>query len=300
MFAKIANEFENITKFPLLEYFKDFRDFLQNDYQDVYNYYSGISEDIDSNKINKIKTLLKKSDDLIKSFQSFVGKLGNVGYWELQQYCQDLKDTLERIQKFPKYLKTSKSCRGYKPYIQVNENIGGMRTIEDISTSSGISENEIIFNNDLEEEDWNINELSQIKVFVNNKNDIVVNTIIEQPIGKRVYGKDINRKISFLDNDLNIVKYEENVEQKVETLLGLIKKDIPEFPTLGRNFDSLGDNYNNYNYAELVSDIRDSFIQDDLFEKIEISDISVKENKVIITCNVKTKYIYSTTKSVKI
>ena len=156
MFAKIANEFENITKFPLLQYFKDFRDFLQEDYQDVYNYYSGISEDINSDKINKIKNLLKRSDDLVKSFQSFVGKLGNVGYWELQQYCQDLKDTLERIQKFPKYLKTSKSCRGYKPYIQVNENIGGMRTIEDISTSSGISGNEMIFNNDLEEEDWRI------------------------------------------------------------------------------------------------------------------------------------------------
>lgn len=300
MFAKIANEFENITKFPLLQYFKDFRDFLQEDYQDVYNYYSGISEDINSDKINKIKNLLKRSDDLVKSFQSFVGKLGNVGYWELQQYCQDLKDTLERIQKFPKYLKTSKSCRGYKPYIQVNENIGGMRTIEDISTSSGISGNEMIFNNDLEEEDWRINELSQIKVFIDNKNDIVVNTIIEQPIGKRIYGKDIKRKISFSNNDLDIVKYEENIDQKSEVLLELIKGDIPEFPTLGKDVDSISGSYSSFNYAALVSDIQDSFMQDDLFEKVEISDIKIEDNKVIATCNIQTKYVYSTTKSVKI
>ena len=32
MFTDIANEFQNITKFELLQYFIDYRDFLQDDY----------------------------------------------------------------------------------------------------------------------------------------------------------------------------------------------------------------------------------------------------------------------------
>ena len=99
MFTDIANEFQNITKFELLQYFIDYRDFLQDDYASVYAYFSGNSETIDNEKLRKMSDLLSRSDDLIRTFQTFAGKLGNVGYWELQQYCQDLKDTLERISK---------------------------------------------------------------------------------------------------------------------------------------------------------------------------------------------------------
>ena len=299
MFAAVANEFENITKFALLQYFQDYRDFLQNDYSDVYAYYSGSSESIDSSKINKINSLLTRSNNLTRTFQTFAGKLGNVGYWELQQYCQDLKDTLERISKLPKYLRTSKSCRGYKPFIQVSEDVGGMRTIQDVADKIGnITEQELILNNDLEEENYEIDKLSQITAFVNNQNNVVVTTIMEQPIGQKIYGKDINRKITFSDNDLSVVEYESNIEQKCDVLLGLVRGDIPEFPTLGKNI-SIG-SYSNFNYAELISDLKDNFLQDDMFENIEIVDIDVKDGDIFVTCNIKTKYVYSTTKSVKI
>ena len=36
MFTDIANEFQNITKFELLQYFIDYRDFLQDDYASVH------------------------------------------------------------------------------------------------------------------------------------------------------------------------------------------------------------------------------------------------------------------------
>lgn len=299
MFAAVANEFENITKFALLQYFQDYRDFLQNDYSDVYAYYSGSSESINSSKINKINSLLTRSNNLTRTFQTFAGKLGNVGYWELQQYCQDLKDTLERISKLPKYLRTSKSCRGYKPYIQVSEDVGGMRTIQDVADKIGnITEQELILNNDLEEENYEIDKLSQITAFVNNQNNVVVTTIMEQPIGQKIYGKDINRKITFSDNDLSVVEYESNIEQKCDVLLGLVRGDIPEFPALGKNIP-IG-SYSNFNYAELISDLKDNFLQDDMFENIEIVDIDVKDGDIFVTCNIKTKYVYSTTKSVKI
>ena len=299
MFASVANEFENITKFALLQYFQDYRDFLQNDYSDVYAYFSGATESIDSSKINKINNLLSRSNNLIRTFQTFAGKLGNVGYWELQQYCQDLKDTLERISKLPKYLRTAKTCRGYKHFIQITEDIGGMKTVQDVADKIGnITEQELILNNDLEEEDYDIDKLSQITALVDNKRGVVVTTIMEQPIGRKIYGKDIDRKITFQDNDLSRVVYESNIEQKSDILLGLIKGDIPEFPVLGKDIQ-IG-SYSQYNYAELVSDLRDNFLQDDIFESIDITDIDVKDGEIFVTCNIKTKYAYSTTKSIKI
>ena len=301
MFADVANEFENITKFGLLDYFTRFRDFMQDDYNDVYNYFAGNSETIDSKKLKTMETLLSDSRNLMRTFQTFSGKLGNVGYWELQQYCQDLEDTLEKISKFPKYLRTAKTTRGYKPYIQVSENIGGMKTIQDLSNQLGddISEQDIILNNDLEEEDYEIDKLSKVNALVNNNVSVIVTTILEQPIGRKIYGRDICRNISFSDNDLSLVEYEDNVEQKCNIIMSLTKGDIPEFPTLGHNL-TVGKNQNNYNYSELISDLRDAFLQDDLFDSVNVTKIDREFSDYYIVCEIMTKYVYSTTKNIKI
>lgn len=301
MIGEIANEFESITKFRLLDYLVDLRDFLQNDYSEVYNYYSGKSETINVEKLGRLTDLLSRSNDLTRTFQTFSGKLGNVGYWELQQYLQDLKDTLERISKLPKYCRTSKTCRGYKPYIQARVDIGGMKTIQDIAQQAGsVTESELIMNNDLQEQDYEIDKLSQIDLLVNNENSIVVTTIMDSPVGKRIYGRDINRKISFSDNDLAIVEYEENVEQKCDILLGLNKGDVPEYPNFGLTFRPQG--MAHYNYAELISDIRENFAQNDLFDDVNVIDIisDTADGTISVYCEIRTKYVYSTTKDVKL
>ena len=299
MFADIAINFQNITKFDLRQYFIDYRDFLTNDFPDVSNYYAGKTETIDAAKIKRLKDLITRSRNLLQQFSTFATKFSNVGFWELQQYCQDLNETLERITKLPKYNRVSKSPRGYKPYIQASYSVGGMRTMEDVAREIGdtTTEIELILNNDLEEENYDIDKLSNINALVNNTSGVVVDTILETPIGNRVYGRDIQRKIEIEGNDLKIVEWEDNVEQKVEILLMLEHGDIPEMPNLGRAVIE-GSNYRDYNYTELLTDLRNVFYQDDLFAYVGITDVSYKDGDISVNVEVNTKYIYSTTKTI--
>lgn len=299
MFADIAISFQNITKFDLRQYFIDYRDFLTNDFPDVSNYYAGKTETIDAAKIKRLKDLITRSRNLLQQFSTFATKFSNVGFWELQQYCQDLNETLERITKLPKYNRVSKSPRGYKPYIQASYSVGGMRTMEDVAREIGetTTESELILNNDLEEENYDIDKLSNINALVNNTSGVVVDTILETPIGNRVYGRDIQRKIEIEGNDLKIVEWEDNVEQKVEILLMLEQGDIPEMPNLGRAVIE-GSNYRDYNYTELLTDLRNVFYQDDLFAYVGITDVSYKDGDISVNVEVNTKYIYSTTKTI--
>lgn len=299
MFADIAISFQNITKFDLRQYFIDYRDFLTNDFPDVSNYYAGKTETIDAAKIKRLKDLITRSRNLLQQFSTFATKFSNVGFWELQQYCQDLNETLERITKLPKYNRVSKSPRGYKPYIQASYSVGGMRTMEDVAREIGetTTESELILNNDLEEENYDIDKLSNINALVNNTSGVVVDTILETPVGNRVYGRDIQRKIEIEGNDLKIVEWEDNVEQKVEILLMLEHGDIPEMPNLGRAVIE-GSNYRDYNYTELLTDLRNVFYQDDLFAYVGITDVSYKDGDISVNVEVNTKYIYSTTKTI--
>lgn len=308
MISEIAKEFENITKFSLLEYFVRYNEWMKNDYSDVYNYYAGNTESIDAAKITTLTKLIDSSNDLMRTFQTFSGKLGNVGYWELQRYCQDLKDTLERIAKFPKYLRTAKTTRGYKPYVQIAGEIGGMKTVQDLADQigRGITEQELIINNDLQEKDYEIDQLKEIRAMVNNKNSVVVTTILEQPVGRKIYGKDINRKIRFVNDengrgDLSVVKYEDNVEQKCNVLLELNKGDVPEIPNFGKEV-MIGGGMEKYNYAALMVDLRRNFEQDDLFDNIEVVDIKPDRTtgNVFISVEIQTKYVYSTTQTIQL
>ena len=275
---------------------------MQNDFPEISSYFSGKESTLSSEKIFNLNSLIKRSKLLLQQFINFSNKLSNCGYWELQQYCQDLNDTLEKITKLPKYQRTSKSYRGYTPFIRVNTNIGGMKTIEDVSreiNSPGVDELSLIINNDLEEQDWEINKLSSIYACIDNTTDVVVTTILEQPINEKIYGKDISKKIKFVENDVEIKAYKENIDQKCLILLNLNKGDIPEIPFLGKNI-SFGKNVSDYNYVEFLKDIKSNFSQDDLFDSIEISEISFQNGDIIVSCNIKTKYSYSTTKKIKI
>lgn len=211
-----------------------------------------------------------------------------------------MNDVLEKITKLPKYYRTAKTARGYRQYIQTKQNIGGMKTINDLAQSiksNGVSEISLIIDNDLQEKDWDIDKLSTITAFIDNKADVVVETILEHPIDNQIYGKDIDRKITFNNNDIAVKKYEDNVEQKCDILLELERGDIPEMPTFGKA-PLQGSNIANYNYAELAKDLQSVFSQDDLFESVDIINIDFKDGDLYVTCSIRTKYSYVTTKTI--
>lgn len=303
MIADIAVKFQDITKFDLYSFFIDYANFMSNQFQDVRAYYAGDSETIESQYVDNLNSLLDRGNELMKLFITFGPKLGNVGYWELQNYCQDLVDVLKKITLLPKYLRTSKTMRGYKPYVQIGYNVGGMSDFKDIAqrlNSDDITEESLILHNDFEEEDYEIDETTPATVFYTNKsNGVNVQTILEEPIGEKVYGKDLSTKISFDGDDLAVVEYQDNVEQKIETLLQLTRGDVPELPTFGRK-KITGENFNNYSYPELITDIRDIFLQDDLFESVDVDSINVEQGDIYITLDIRTKYIYATKRTIKI
>lgn len=304
MFTDVLYRFQNITKYPIYDFLERYEDFMLNGYPAIKRYFGGEVDGIDNKYINQLTTLTNDCKDVLTLFNSFANKLQNCGYWELLEYFQNLNDEIEKTNKLPKFLRSSLSCRGYTPTIQVASSVGGMRTVDDVadlvtSINNSTSWIDIMLNNDLNEDDWEIDELSKVNVYVNT-NKVVVNTIIDQPIGKRVYGIDILRKISFADNDLQIVVHEANIEQKCEILCTLRAGDVPENKLFGLNSFVIGGDVNQFNYPELVNEITNTFLQDDLFESVDVTHFDFSNGDLTIKLEIKTKYDYKTTNKVVI
>lgn len=303
----IIIEFQKVTKYPLIDFLTRYRDFMINSFPAINKYFSGESENIENEHLSLLKQITLECKEVLSQFKIFSNKFSSCGYWELMDYIDDLNNTLEKINKLPKFLRTSLSKRGYQPYIQIASSVGGHRTLEDVANSvkeinqDNTSWIELMLNNDLNESDWEIDGLTPINVLINNKTDIVVTSILDMPIGKRIYGKDINRKITFKDNDLLIVDYESNVEQKSDILLELNRGDVPENILFGKNYELInGVSSKHFAYSELASDIQNNFLQNDLFEYANVVGFSSNGSDLIAKVEIKTKYDYKTEKSVVI
>ena len=302
MIEDVIIDFERVTKFPLLKFLVEYKDFMSNHYTPIEDYFSGRVVEIDNIHLTSLKKITEDSKTVMAQFKNFSNKFAICGYWELMDWLTSVNDTIEKVNKLPKYLRTSLSCRGYTPTVQTTGNVGKNRTLEDLAVilQSNDFDNgawvDIMLGNDLNEADWEIDELKPITIYVNNRINVVVTTVIDIPIGKKVYGKDILRKITFVDNDLQIVSEEDNLEQKCIILLELNQGDVPENRSFGKHTELTGETIKQFAYPQLVTDIINTFMQNDLFESVKVTEFAFKNGDLQAKVDIKTKYDYRTEK----
>lgn len=302
----VINEFEQVTKYPLKAFLRKYADFMTGGYREIKRYFGGETVNVSNESVTTLRDLTIECRDVLAQFKNFANKFSTCGYWELMDYLDDLNNTIEKINKLPKFLRTSLGKRGYTPSVQIESTVGSKRTIDDVASTAkelnrdNMSWVDLMLQNDFNEADWEIDSLRGLNVFVNNRSQIVVTTIIDQPIGKRVYGTDILRKIGFSENDLELAVQIDNVEQKCVILLELVRGDVPENMLFGKNPAFFGANAPLVNYSEVVTDIVNTFMQDDLFASVNVTDISFDNGSATMKVEIQTKYDYKTEKTITV
>lgn len=301
----IVIEFQKVTKYPLVEFLAQYRNFMLNSYPEIDRYFSGETASIDNAHLIALKNLTTECGNCMSQFKNFANKFDKCGYWELMEYIGNLEDTIEKINKLPKFRRTSLTKRGYQAVVQVATDVGGFRTMEDVANvvqnlnRDNYNWVDLMLSNDLNEGDWEIDKLTPLNVLINNTVDVVVTTILDQPIGKRIYGKDINRKVTFVDNDLDIKIWQDNIEQKCDILLSLKRGDVPENMLFGQNAElTIGVTSKSFSYPELVKNLQNTFLQNDLFQYVEITKFQYENGSMFMYCDIKTKYDYKTERKI--
>ena len=300
----VINEFEEVTKYPLKVFLRKYADFMTNGYREIRRYFGGETVNISNESLTTLKELTLECRDVLAQFKNFANKFSTCGYWELMEYLDDLNNVIEKINKLPKFLRTSLGKYGYTPSVQVSTTVGDGRTIDDVASTaremlqSNTGWVDLMLQNDFNETDWEIDNIRSLNVLINNRSQIVVTTILDQPIGKRVYGTDIQRNIEFIDNDLALAVQENNIEQKCIILLELVRGDVPENMLFGKNPMFFGSNAPLLNYSEVVTDIVNNFLQNDLFSSVNVTDISFAEGSATMKVEIQTKYDYKTEKTI--
>lgn len=288
--------YEKITNFPIIETLLDASVFFNDIYPNIIAFYSGEAKRIGKEDFKILDKLISDFEDCTRKFDESKKIFQMSYFWEILDLIEDIKFKLYSAKNTSKFVRSSILNGSHQSGILTTVTLDSGQTLEDVSeTILGDSNRDddwisVAIENDLKEHDWDIDGGRTIQVRKRQSQSDLVTSFIDNTVEKKIYGRDIKNKITFLDDDLEVLDENSTLSQSIETLAGLCKDDIPEFNTIGITSDLFkGINYSEMNMPAIIRELTRSFRTDDLFEEINVLEFKHEEGDIFITFEVKTK-----------
>lgn len=287
--GNILEEFKQITRYDIRNYFEELASFLDNNQPRIISYYKGETTIIHTESFNKLKSLLKETGKILELIEYNQKLLNNYKWWLFVAQIEDSQNTLETIDKSPKWLRSVASNVNFVTNPEVTLVLKQGETLEQLSRrrlSFDDWDNEwsdVAVRNNLKEEDYTPEGGVFLKVSFKNTFSPEVTSIVDTLEGDNIYGRDILKKTTFEDNDLKILQPIDTFYQAVEILINLKKEDNPEFPQQGYNEKLVvGSNVNFLNFPALIRQLTETFRTDDTITSITVLDFKRDQDAVFI------------------
>lgn len=288
-------EFEEITKYKISTFLSDVATFFTKDYKKITDYYDGSTNEINSIHLDNHNRLLNEADKITSLFIRNKNAFNTIEFWELLEFFEDIKTKLQKVSVIKKYIRSSRDDMNYLSGIATDYTIGSEQTLEEVSQ---------LLQEDTPDDDWiNIavsNDLKEIGYTIDGGKKITlykerfirdfVTSVLDTMNGEKIYGLDINKKIKFVNNDLDVLSYKDTVYQAVDILSKLKKGDIPEYPSIGIDNIFVGSNLSAFSYSAIIRDLTRNFETDDLFINFKIKELKIEQDSLHIDFEINTKY----------
>lgn len=287
--GNILEEFKQITRYDIRNYFEELASFLEKNQPRIISYYKGETTLIHTESFNKLNLLLKETGKILELIEYNQKLLNNYKWWLFVAQIEDSQNTLETINKAPKWLRSVASNVNFVTNPEVTLVLKQGETLEQLSRRKLSFDdwdnewNDVAVRNNLREEDYTPEGGVFLKVSFRNTFSPEVTSIVDTLEGDNIYGKDILKKTTFEDNDLKVLQPIDTFYQAVEILINLKKEDNPEFPQQGYNEKLVvGSNVNFLNFPALIRQLTETFRTDDTITSITVLDFKRDQDAVFI------------------
>lgn len=292
-----VDNFEQLTGFPIKKYLLETEKFFKFSYPIIADYFAGTINKIEQIHIKTMYSLIKQAQTLSIQFGLNKTKLTTVDYWELYDFCEDLRTKLQTTSNLSKYLRSSRTNFDYDNSFNFPFTLGQQQTLENVSNDILQEENPMddwantALKNDLLETDYSIDGGKAITLFKEIFVGGFVLSVVDNMIGEKIYGLDIDKNLTFENDDLKVLSYKNTVFQCAEILAELKQGDVPEFPSMGiAQSLFIGGNLQSFSISGIISALNKNFATDDLFKDFVVTDISYKDGSYRMDYTVATKY----------
>lgn len=271
---------EQKTEIEIGQFLFDYFDFFKQSYPVIHAFYTGNALEVDSKHIQKLHSLIDSYVDIEGRIISKRGIFDNLIDSEIIEQLADFYVELIVVTKLNKFLRSNIVNPAYSKLYEFPVNLK-QSTVEELSASvlgSSDYDNDwvsIAEKNDLQEFEYLPNDGTKLLVSVPLISKLTpINSVVDVITGQTVLGKDIKKKLTWKDDDLQTLDYEKTFEQTTQILLDLQIGDIPEFRSLGRSVFP-GSSMKMFAFSPLLRQISQTFSTDDSIQRFNINKIEI-------------------------
>lgn len=291
MSLKIYDDFRNITGYNIKKFFEDFYKFTTSMYQDLVNYYNG--SDIVQSSFSEFDRLNLESNRIEELLQFYSKNFTNSEYWEIYDNFSNIQIKLSTIENLSRWMRSSRTDR-FSSQINISYVLKQNESIERVSKKVGNNSYDdewykIAIDNDLNEEKYSSLGGNIITVKLSNNLNFSLRNIVDSLTTENLYGKDIHKKLSIVNNDIVCLKGIDSLMQTFETIFETFKGSIPEFPELGLSNFVIGSNVNVIGYQYIFRNIIQMFQNDDRFKSIDLINLDRRDDQILLKIQATTK-----------
>jgi hypothetical protein len=276
------DKFKSVTGYDIKAFFKRFSDFSSTYYQSIINYYAG--GQLNQDAFFELDSLLNEVSIIEPLFGINTNRLDTLDMWEILDLFSETQIKLYTVKQTGKWMKSSRltlNDTGTKINRVQNQN----ETIEMIADDVGYADIhndwvDIAINNQVVEEEYTMDGGTIFTIVLQNNFSVGLDNIVDYLTGKSVLGKDIARKINFVNNDLETVNFEKAIDQSFKIKIEAQKNSIPEFPFYGVDNESIGTNVASISYPVLFKDLLTLFKQDKRWSEVNLIDIKRADDSI--------------------
>ena len=294
--TNIVTQFSNLIRYSISSYLDDYVSFIKDQRIDITNYYLGNSEIANETSFSQLNSLLKQSSKINELIEVHKGRMNNPEFWDLIITLSEIEESLYTIENSSKWLRSIITKNNFSPDVEIETTLIQMQTIEQLASKLGSNnvENDwvkIALRNDLREEDYTPDGGVSLITSYRNKLSIKVQSVVDNIRGEKIYGIDLDRVISFEEDDIKALTYKDTVFQSVDVLAQLRSGQTPEFPLDGIQVNLIsGSSKSSISYPVLFRQITETFSKDDTLKSLLIKNIENKEDSLIIEFEVETRF----------
>jgi len=236
--TNIITKVTKIIRYDIGQYLNDFVSFIDKDRTKILDYYSGSITRPNRVAFRNLKKLFTQAYEVNALMELNRDRMTGPEYWEVLSLLTQIEEGLNTIENSSKWLRSIITKNNFSPDIEVQTVLKQFQTLEQLARELGSSSSEsdwirIALRNDIAEEDYNSEGGNVIETRYFNRLNFNIESVVDNINGEKIYGLDLDRSLTFADDDLLALSYKETVVQAVNILAQLTKGKTPEFPEDG-------------------------------------------------------------------
>lgn len=285
MNERMYEKFKNVTGYNIHTFFQDFVTFVTIQYPYIIDYYNG--GNIVQEAFYQLDRLTKELGKIEPLFALHSNTLNDTDAWELLDTFTEIQTKIWTIRASAKWQRSVFNFVRSNS-IKVDRVLKTDENFEDISTELGALNPQddwlnITTPQYITEEDYTPEKGSRIfSVNLQNIGLNYIDNVVDVLSGKSILGIDLSKDLSFEEDDLKVVVYEDAIYQALELIQGSLKGSYPEFEEYGIANEFIGTTVNAIQYASIFKNLMNMFQRDSRWKSVELLDLKRDQDAIFL------------------